>query len=315
MDVSLTKNPLLDQKISLRKEIVQKEVIRHKISSTAARVVFVLDHSGSMRTMYRDGTVQDVLERIFPVAMLFDDNAEMEFYWFDSVFRELDPVNYDTVDGYVQRVILSKNEHFGGTSYAPVMQEILTRYGKSHPAPIPTFIIFITDGNNSDKAAAKAVLTEASHYNLFWKFVGIGDERFEFLQRLDDLKGRFIDNANFVSISDLSGIDDQTLYSMLLEEYADWLELCRKNNIPVDAAITSPVEEIKSAALSKITGCVFQEEDTPDMLRIHIYYPDNRKFGIVKINKANNSMQLRKLAGGSSQNYDLTSADDLMKFL
>ena len=151
-------------------------------------------------------------------------------------------------------------------------------------AEMDSFIIFITDGNNSDKAAAKAVLTEASHYNLFWKFVGIGDEQFEFLQRLDDLKGRFIDNANFVSISDLSGIDDRTLYSMLLEEYADWLDLCRKNNIPVDAAVISPVEAIKSAALSRVTGCVFQEEDTPDMLRIHIYYPDKRKFGIVKIN-------------------------------
>ncbi len=315
MGVSLTKNPVLDQKISLRKEIVQKEVSRQKISASAARVVFVLDHSGSMRAMYRDGTVQDVLERIFPVAMLFDDNAEMEFYWFDSVFRELDPVNYETVDGYVQRVILSKNEHFGGTCYAPVMQEILTRYGKSDPAPIPTFIIFITDGNNSDKAAAKAVLTEASQYNLFWKFVGIGDERFDFLQRLDDLKGRFIDNANFVSIRNLSAIDDLTLYSMLLEEYADWLNLCRQNGIPVDAAAASPVETIKSIASSGITGCVIQEEDTPEMLKIHIYYPDNRKFGIVKISKSTNSMQLRKLAGGSPQNYDLISADDLMKYM
>lgn len=315
MGVLLTKNPDLNRKISLRKEIVQKEVSRQKISSTTARVVFVLDHSGSMRTMYRDGTVQDLLERIFPVTMLFDDNAEMEFYWFDSIFRELDPVNYDTVDGYVQRVILSKKEHFGGTCYAPVMQEILTRYGKLHPAPIPTFIIFITDGNNTDKAASKAVLTEASRYNLFWKFVGIGDERFEFLQRLDDLKGRFVDNANFVSIQNLSGIDDQTLYSMLLLEYADWLALCRRNGIPVDAAVTSPVEAIKSVASSGITGCVFQEEDTPEMVRIHIYYPDNRKFGIVKINKANNSMQLRKLAGGSPQNYDLASTEDLMKFM
>ena len=32
--------------------------------------------------------------------------------------------------------------------------------------------------------------------------------------RLDDLKGRFIDNVNFVSIRNLSGIDDRTLYFM-----------------------------------------------------------------------------------------------------
>ena len=229
--VSLTKNKELNKKISLRKEIFLDEVKKSNISADTARVVFVLDHSGSMRTMYKDGTVQDVLERIFPIAMCFDDNAEMEFYWFDSIFKELDPVNYSTIDGYVNNVILSKKDHFGGTCYAPVMNEILNRYAKKEPMDIPTFVIFITDGNNSDKAAAKSVLTEASRYNIFWKFVGIGDEKFDFLNRLDNLKGRYIDNANFINISNLSSISDNELYSQLLTEYNDWLELCRSHNI------------------------------------------------------------------------------------
>ena len=197
-----------------------------------ARVVFVLDHSGSMRTMYKDGTVQDLLERIFPIAMHFDDNAEMEFYWFDSVYKELDPVNCKNIEGYVQNVILSKNDHFGGTNYAPIMTEILNRYVRREPSNIPTFVIFITDGNNADKKATKDVLTEASKYNIFWKYVGIGDEKFEFLAKLDELKGRFIDNANFINVSDLGAIDDKSLYKLLLDEYGDWLELCRNNGIP-----------------------------------------------------------------------------------
>ena len=233
--VQLTKNPELNQKISLRKNLVEQEVKKQHISANIARVVFVLDHSGSMHNLYKNGTIQNVLERIFPIAMHFDDNAEMEFYWFDNLYRELTPVNYDTIDGYVQRVILSRNDHFGGTCYAPVMQEILNRYVHRDPMNIPTFVIFITDGNNSDKKATKTILTEASHYNLFWKFVGIGSERFEFLERLDDLKGRFIDNANFVSVNQIQSISDQLLYEKLLTEYNDWLGLCRKNNIPVDA--------------------------------------------------------------------------------
>lgn len=229
--VSLTKNEELNKKISLRKEIFLDEVKKSNITVGTARVVFVLDHSGSMRTMYKNGTVQDVLERIFPIAMGFDDNAEMEFYWFDSIFKELDPVNFLNVDGYVSNVILSKKEHFGGTCYAPVMNEILNRYAIKEPLNIPTFVIFITDGNNSDKAAAKAVLTEASKYNIFWKFVGIGNEKFDFLNKLDNLQGRFIDNANFINISDLNSINDSQLYSELLTEYNDWLELCRSHNI------------------------------------------------------------------------------------
>ena len=225
-------NTQLAKKISLRKELIIDEVKKQNISVNTARVVFVLDHSGSMRTMYKDGTVQDLLERIFPIAMHFDDNAEMEFYWFDSVYKELDPVNCKNIEGYVQNVILSKNDHFGGTNYAPIMTEILNRYVRREPSNIPTFIIFITDGNNADKKATKDVLTEASKYNIFWKYVGIGDEKFEFLAKLDELKGRFIDNANFINVSDLGAIDDKSLYKLLLDEYGDWLELCRNNGIP-----------------------------------------------------------------------------------
>ncbi len=77
-------------------------------------------------------------------------------------------------------------------------------------------------------------MTKASEYNIFWKFIGIGDEKFEFLEKLDELKGRFIDNANFISVNDIKGIKDSTLYSDLLEEYNDWLDLCRKSGIKVN---------------------------------------------------------------------------------
>ena len=233
LDSAFTKNEALNKKISLRKELVEKTVHKKSISSNSARVVFVLDHSGSMTHLYRNGTVQDVLERIFPIAMHFDDNAEMEFYWFDNLFKELAPVNYDNIDGYVQNVILSGKEHFGGTNYAPVMKEVTDRYGKDNPMDIPTFVVFITDGNNADKRDAQNVITEASRYNIFWKFVGIGNERFDFLEKLDTMNGRFIDNANFIKISNISQISDEELYELLLDEYNDWLKLCRTHGIKV----------------------------------------------------------------------------------
>ena len=223
----------LRKKVSLRKEIILDEVKRNNITATTARVVFVLDHSGSMMTMYKNGTVQDVLERIFPMAMCFDDNAELEFYWFDTIFKEFETVTSDNLDGYVQKVILSKKDHFGGTCYAPIMNEILNRYGKKEPMNIPTFVIFITDGANSDKPAAKRAITEASRYNIFWKFVGIGNAKFDFLENLDNLTGRFIDNANFVNFSNINNINDTVLYAQLLAEYNDWIALCKSHGIPV----------------------------------------------------------------------------------
>lgn len=223
----------LKKKVSLRKDIILDEVKKNNITATTARVVFVLDHSGSMRNMYKNGTVQDILERIFPMAMCFDDNGELEFYWFDTYFKELETVTKDNLDGYVQKIILSKKDDFGRTNYAPIINKITNKYGKEERMNIPTFVIFITDGANADKSAAKKAITEASHYNIFWKFVGIGNTEFDFLESLDNLSGRFIDNANFVNFNNISNVSDNILYAKLLTEYNDWITLCKSHGIPV----------------------------------------------------------------------------------
>lgn len=221
----------LTKKISLAKELIIEETKRQKIDVTEARVVFVLDHSRSMAKLYNDGTVQNTLERIFPLAMHFDDNQAMEFYLFDTLFKELDTVTYDNLETYTPEIIMKKRGNYGATCYAPIINEITDRYGIKDKSIVPTFVIFITDGNNSDKKDAKLALSKASHYNIFWKFVGIGDEKFEFLEKLDTMDGRFIDNANFIKIDDLNGIKDAHLYEMLLIEFADWCALCRNNNM------------------------------------------------------------------------------------
>lgn len=229
--VALTKNEALNQKISLRKQVIAGTLEQSRISVQQARVVFVLDHSRSMAPLYKNGTVQNTLERIFPLALTFDDNGEMEFYLFDTLFKELDPVNAGNLDGYTDAVIWPNHGKYGATCYAPVIEAITRRYGKEEPSKFPTLVVFITDGNNSDKRAAKEAITAASHYNIFWKFVGIGDENFAFLQRLDTLRGRFLDNANFVEVNDIAGINDQALYRLLLEEFGDWLNLCREHKM------------------------------------------------------------------------------------
>lgn len=229
--ISLTKNIELNKKIDLRKKEIAVQLEKADISQKEARVVFVLDHSRSMAALYNNGTVQDTLERIFPLALTFDDNGEMEFYLFDTLFKELDPVNASTLDGYTPNVIMVKRGKYGATNYAPIIEEITDRYAKREPSNLPTFVVFITDGNNSDKKNAKDALSVASHYNIFWKFVGIGDEKFEFLEKLDTMSGRFIDNANFISINRLDCIDDRELYRRLLVEYGDWLALCRQNHL------------------------------------------------------------------------------------
>ncbi len=227
--LDLNKNLL--KEIEDRKSIVVEEKKKRNISIDIAKVVFVLDHSRSMSTLYTNGTVQRTLERIFPLAMQFDDNSEMEFYLFDTLFKELDTITTENIEDYISEVIMKKRGVYGATNYAPIIEEITERYTKKEKSKTPTFVIFITDGNNADKRAAKEALVKASFFNIFWKFVGIGDEKFEFLEKLDNMAGRFIDNANFIAIKDLNLIKDKSLYSMLFEEFNEWLKLCKDNDM------------------------------------------------------------------------------------
>ncbi|MBK8183958.1 MAG: VWA domain-containing protein [Candidatus Competibacteraceae bacterium] len=90
---------------------------------------------------------------------------------------------------------------------------------------------FIADGANADRGATAAVIRALSSEPVFLQFVGIGKEDFPFLRKLDELPGRLIDNAGFMSINDLDGIKDAELYNRLLNEFPRWLEKAREKKV------------------------------------------------------------------------------------
>ena len=69
------------------------------------------------------------------------------------------------------------------------------------------------------------MIRAASEAPIFWQFVGIGNESFEFLKKLDDIDERKVDNANFFALNNFASISDNDLYRRLLSEYPQWLEL------------------------------------------------------------------------------------------
>ncbi len=54
---------------------------------------------------------------------------------------------------------------------------------------------------------------------------------FEFLEELDNLEGRFVDNANFFAVEDPAAIPDEALYELLMGEYPGWLTLARQGGL------------------------------------------------------------------------------------
>lgn len=237
--------------IDLRKELINQVVKEKGMTGIKAQVVLVMDYSGSMDSMYASGFVQRVMERLVPVAMQFDDNGEMELYLFqNNCIKHPNNVTSSSVDGIVNREITGKYS-FGGTQYAPAIQSILEDYvpsvvkekkgffgnmfgGKQNVTgntQDPVYVIFVTDGDNSDKPTAEAAIKEASKYGVFFQFVGIGNASMTFLDKLDTMPGRFIDNANFFQVNDLDKIGDKDLYERLLGEFPMWVKEAKAKGI------------------------------------------------------------------------------------
>ena len=219
------------------------------LGEVKAQVVVVVDYSGSMSQMYKDGTVQRVINRLLPLGLTFDDNGEVEVFRFadGKNYAQFESLTIENYDDYVKRFI--DTGWMGGTDYAPVLKEIKKQYidGNTKKAGLfgklfgkkentstltgadasvnPVFVIFITDGDNSDKKDTNVIIRELSKTNSFIQFIGVGTASMSYLEKLDDLDGRECDNTGFERFEDIESVDDYTLYNKVLMQFADWLKI------------------------------------------------------------------------------------------
>jgi len=201
----------------------------NRLTGIKAQVILVLDISKSMNKLYRSGAVQNVIERILGLALNFDDDGNIDMMLFGTNAYTLPPVTINDFDGYVERVILANHKVIEATNYAPPLKLILEKY-RAHTG-MPVFVIFLTDGGNSDKKETESVMRSLSSLPVFIQFVGIGAEDFPFLKKLDELQGRVLDNAGFMHIMDIENISDSELYSRLLNEFPDWIKKAKDAKI------------------------------------------------------------------------------------
>jgi len=252
-----------------KKEVVENLVRSKGAQGQKARVVFVIDRSVSIKHLFDDGTIQKTAERLVPMAMAFDTAQSLEVYTFEDSYKKLgEKVTPSNMTGFVDR--MTQNIDYGGTQYAPIISALMTDSGASatksitylkasktglfgffgaknekeeretihiHPNGLtdtPMLVIFITDGDCDDEMNAQRLIIEAAKYPMFFQFVGLqgaSKPSFKFLKNLDTMKGRFIDNANFVEIhpSDLRSQTDDKFYKMLLSEFTEkWLPAAKQ---------------------------------------------------------------------------------------
>lgn len=217
------------------------------LGNTKARVIAVLDYSGSMSELYSKGVVQKVLNKLVPLGLTFDDNGEIESYLFSTGFKKLPEITLENYSDYIKKVAEKSGFSMGCTEYAPVLEDIRDLhqveqnknggffsklFGKKQSLENTAvnldeniLVIFITDGDNSDKSETNKVIRELSETKTFIQFVGIGNSKFSYLEKLDNLSDRKVDNTGFTKFSDISKVEDTELYTNVLEQFADWLKI------------------------------------------------------------------------------------------
>ncbi|WP_367322025.1 VWA domain-containing protein [Streptomyces sp. HUAS ZL42] len=239
------------KRLSLRKEQVAVSLSKHGAAGVTARVVLVLDASGSMSFLYSKGVVADVVERMAAVAAQLDDDGEMQAWTFASNPARLPDLRLGELPEWLRlhvrvgelslfrRKKAKKALQAGQVDMRDVgiqneEQKVIAQvrtYVRENPAAVPTLVLFFSDGGVYRNKEIERELREAVEEPIFWQFVGLGRSNYGVLERFDTLTGRRVDNVGFFAVDDISTVPDPELYDRLLSEFPMWMAAARRAGI------------------------------------------------------------------------------------
>jgi len=218
----------------------------------AVDMACVLDVSGSFEDEHEDGTTNDLITRLVPWGLTFDPDKKVDVFTFSNganSAHHVGALNASNYAGFVRNKIIGKVPGWcGATEYSYVLEVALREFGwianegkkagflgrmlgRKDEAPRDrkrSLIVFITDGDNSDKDRTRLVLqqSEARKDEVYFLFLGVsnGGGRFEFLESIGDAFG----NTGFKEISDVRKFaaqsDDEINSFLLDDELVGWLK-------------------------------------------------------------------------------------------
>lgn len=251
------------QLVSLVKQ-AKVSLAKAGLSQHTAKVALCLDVSGSMSNLYKTGAVQALAQRVLALGCRFDDDGEIDIFIFADQAKYVGGLNIGNfktalanVDegggvgygtDYAEAIQLIENHYFGGK--APIASSIasganrlaswinksLGQQGRpsssGESGAIPVYVMFLTDGDTSGQEKVREAMRRVSHRPMFWQFMAIGSPgQFGFLNELDTMTGRYVDNANFFCVGSPSEHSDEKLFDLLMGEYPQWVKEAGKRGL------------------------------------------------------------------------------------
>ncbi|GAB0104347.1 VWA domain-containing protein [Nocardia sp. JMUB6875] len=239
------------KRLSLRKEQVAVNLAKRGMQGLTARVVLVLDASGSMTQLYKKRVVHRVVERMAAVAAQLDDNGSMQAWTFATEAARLPDLNIGELPQWLElHVRVGEMGIFGrrrppqlhpgqvdmrAIGFANDEPKAIAQvrdYVRWEPLPMPTLVLFFSDGGVHKNREIERELRAAVEEPIFWQFIGLGQRGgYGVLEQLDTMGGRRVDNVGFFAVDDIDKISDAELYDRLLAEFPFWITAAARAGI------------------------------------------------------------------------------------
>lgn len=221
--------PINDAMLNGAVQNLRKVLPSLNLAQCSARIVLAIEASQQTAKYFSDGSMQNLITKVLPLAMQFSNNAQLEYWLYGSRPKKMFPIgerNYaSAIPNDWGSLMWSLGENKSETT---AMTEILS---SCQPFNMPSYILFITSGNAASNSQIEQMVTHSSQFPVFWQFLGMGNNRYGIFENITNLSGSTICNAKFAAISGFSQNSTPELYKFLLSDFAKWRKEAAKLGI------------------------------------------------------------------------------------
>jgi len=229
-------NMLQDKVISelnMRKTIFEKCVAKKKAVNNKIEVEIAIDNSGSMPSLYRNGTIQTIIEALFPFASYYNENQELSLCTFSDDVKIQIPVSEDNLYNYtIDEIIMNQTLTVcGSRNFFPVMSYILEKHNKINIPSCSRLVFLITNGDAYDKDSYRKLLINNVKANLFWQFINLETNWQQNFIQDNQISEQCVNNIGFLRFPMDSPVFSEKLYDLILNKFLLWEKEARIKGI------------------------------------------------------------------------------------
>ncbi|WP_406290357.1 VWA domain-containing protein [Embleya sp. NBC_00896] len=243
--IAVPPDPGLAGRMALHDREVAAWLRRRGLAGIRGRIVMVLDGSGSMNDLYKNGVVARTVERLASVAARLDTREVLDVWAFADRQVPLPPLYVPGIADWLPHVhpggILSWSVGIGcGTDAVGMVRTILDRHVPP-PGGLPVLVVFLSDGA-IDVREVEQLVRDTANRPAFWQFVQVCPD-LSFYRSDAEHQERVLAETNFLvrhivrrqlrhasrpesgnvgsfAEEDLDALTDEQLYERLVDGFA-----------------------------------------------------------------------------------------------